>query len=175
MVCDILLIFYPLFIQVMFAGHIFGGVVVIGFLYCKILRTAIKQRQKIDIDNVAGTESGKSKITKLKKDARAAKNIALVIGVYASCLCPVTLIYLVSYTYDLENEETYVAFTKSYIEFLRTIFTLLAIFNSCLNPIIYGLRMKTFKNAYKKLLGCRVENLLEETILDNTRSNTHSK
>ncbi len=81
------------------------------------------------------------------------RSIALVVGVYAVCTVP----FCVGVVINTTHKSLYVQ-----LELLRLITTLMAITNCALNPIIYGLRMKTFKVAFKYLLHCNTSNSIED-------------
>ena len=79
-----------------------------------------------------------------------------MIGAYALCTAPFCVAVVINTVYtDLYVE----------LQLLRLITTLLAITNSALNPVVYGLRMKTFKSAYKYLLRCNTSTAVEDSTI----------
>lgn len=142
---------------------------VTAVLYCVILQTAIKQRRRIEVIKVgeitteSGSQrSGKNGLNSAKKTAKEHKAtvmIAIVVGTFCICWFPhsVGVFCLLDPNCNL-NDSFFV------------VTTWLAMLNSAMNSLIYGLMNRSFRRAFKSVLFCEryvgnadlVTNILQE-------------
>lgn len=142
---------------------------VTAVLYCVILQTAIKQRRRIEVIKVgeitteSGSQrSGKNGLNSAKKTAKEHKAtvmIAIVVGTFCICWFPhsVDVFCLLDPNCNL-NDSFFV------------VTTWLAMLNSAMNSLIYGLMNRSFRRAFKSVLFCEryvgnadlVTNILQE-------------
>lgn len=93
--------------------------------------------------------------SKFRRETKAAKTLAIIVGVFILCWLPFFTMYLVE------------AFCIDCIPpLVFSIFFWLGYFNSALNPCIYALFSRDFRSAFKTLLTCRkhyTHNTIENT------------
>jgi hypothetical protein len=91
---------------------------------------------------IQNAQVGGGAVTKMKKDAKAAKVLATVLLTFLICWMPFVSVIIVIYLgkTDVANKE------------YKTVSYFLAVFNSCLNPIIYAWMSKGMRAAFKTLL-----------------------
>lgn len=143
---------------------------VTAVLYCVILRTAIKQRRRIEVIKVGEitTEHTTQRPAKQSvvngaknatKEHKATVMIAIVVGTFCVCWFPHSIgVFCILDTNCNFNDSFYVATTW------------LAMLNSAMNSIIYGLMNRSFRRAFKSVLFCEryvgnadlVTNILQE-------------
>lgn len=130
--------------------------VIMTIFYGSILRTALRQRKKIS-DVTLGeirTESTSLKtlsarkdyshnLRKIKKENKATIMIAIVVGTFSICWFPHAI-----GVYCLQTQNC--SWGKSFF----VITTWLAMLNSALNSIIYGLMNTSFRRAFKSIILC---------------------
>ena len=155
MLCDFLQINTPVYLQITTMFIMVILVVLLG-TYWIIMRTALKTLRKISALQVHGVP-GKNRVRRLQMDTKATKNLALVVGAFAICYLP----YAVCIFIESLNKNKPIENLVQMRFFTYTLVTL----NSGMNPIIYGLRMRSFRQAYKRLLCCKNAVMDENTIL----------
>ncbi|KAH3789593.1 hypothetical protein DPMN_167778 [Dreissena polymorpha] len=88
--------------------------------------------------------SVKGHARKFRREAKAAKTLAIIVGAFIICWCPFFTIYLVeAFCYDCVSE------------LMFSVFFWLGYCNSALNPCIYALFSRDFRSAFKRLLMCQ--------------------
>ena len=100
-------------------------------------------------------KNAKAHRSKFRRETKAAKTLAIIVGVFILCWLPFFTMYLVE------------AFCVDCIPpLVFSIFFWLGYFNSALNPCIYALFSRDFRFAFKTLLTCRkpyTHNTMENT------------
>lgn len=143
---------YTLFFAIVF---FYVPFLVTAVLYCVILKTAIKQRRRIEvikvgeIVNCADFKSQKRKnrdtsgAKKTTKEHKATVMIAIVVGTFCVCWFPhsVGVFCLTDPNCQWDN-----SFFK--------VTTWLAMLNSAMNSLIYGLMNRSFRRAFKNVVCC---------------------
>lgn len=126
---------------------------VTAVLYCVILQTALKQRRRIEVIKVGefATESGSRRseknglksAKKTTKEHKATLMIAFVVGTFCICWFPhsIGVFCLVDPKCNF-NDSFYV------------LTTWLAMLNSAMNSLIYGLMNRSFRRAFKSVIFC---------------------
>ncbi|KAF6202756.1 hypothetical protein GE061_003158 [Apolygus lucorum] len=56
------------------------------------------------------------------------------------------------------------------VKYCKTIFHLMAYFNSCVNPVVYGFMSKNFRESFVKALCCRKSNVRRQLSVSHTRT-----
>ncbi|KAG1680716.1 putative G-protein coupled receptor No9 [Nymphon striatum] len=97
-----------------------------------------------------GLNSGKRSLRsskKIRNDSRATKTVGIILGAFIVCWCPFFTVYLIG------------AFCEHCISSeLFSVFFWLGYCNSFVNPCIYALFSKDFRDAFKKILcRCRLQ------------------
>jgi len=81
---------------------------------------------------------------KFKREAKAAKTLAIIVGAFIICWCPFFTIYLLgAFCYGCVSD------------LIFAVFFWLGYCNSALNPCIYALFARDFRCAFKRLVLCR--------------------
>lgn len=143
--CDLLVVLQPVYAMICGFGQILLTLCIMTIIYSVLLRVSWIQRKKIDVLTLS-QQAGAPHILRSAIETKAVVNFGLVIGLYALCLCPLAIVVCIQimmgeYTGTLQN--------------VRFFLTPLALANSAVNPVIYGLRMSSFKESYIKLLKLR--------------------
>ncbi len=138
--CLLSSLFPPAFILVMLTGQYTVSSTIMIVLYSKVLYVAHQQSVKIHATAVNFNQSGSN--VDISKDTKAAKTLALVLGVFLASWTPffcLAAALAVGYT----SEWVYTGYMIS---------VLMGTVNSCLNPIIYGWKSSEFRKAYATLV-----------------------
>lgn len=88
--------------------------------------------------------SAKGHARKFRREAKAAKTLAIIVGAFIACWLPFFTIYLIG------------AFCDNCVSSITfSVFFWLGYCNSALNPCIYALFARDFRSAFKRLVSCR--------------------
>ena len=153
---------------------LFVPFLITAVLYCIILKTAIRQRRCINVIKVGEISSercGKKVPTgekKTKKEYKATVMIAIVIGTFCLCWFPHSIGVFCIIDPNCNWDDSF---------FVAT--TWLAMLNSAMNSIIYGLMNRSFRRAFKSVLCCEryvgnedlATNIQQERITGDRKSN----
>ncbi|KAF5294838.1 hypothetical protein FQA39_LY00322 [Lamprigera yunnana] len=109
-----------------------------------------KFTESIDLsDPTKSKRMGKSE----KEDTRIVKQViymlVAVVALFAICWGPL-LIDNVLMAYNILPKQR-----TGYFKYMGTAFHLMAYFNSCINPIIYGFMSKNFRDSFRSVLCCK--------------------
>lgn len=108
----------------------------IGYFYFRIFKEARKQKRQIKFQDASSNPSS------FLKENKAAMTVAMVIGSFALCWFPSLIdavIHLLAPTLWRQTQ-------------LYLVTTTLVLFSSVINPIVYSLRVKAFRDAFRTLL-----------------------
>lgn len=145
---------------ILFVYILYIGILLINFiLFIKIVRTAWMHidNSKIQMGNTEGRRHQNIS----KNEIKRTKGLVLVLGVFAICWGPF-IIYIVV-------EELFLGINLQ-VSILRMIFRTLAIINSGLNWLIYGVMNKHFRHAFLYILSCaRVTKYQNELLQSSMR------
>ncbi|KAK2570812.1 Alpha-1A adrenergic receptor [Acropora cervicornis] len=131
---------------------LFVPFLITSVLYCIILNRALKQRRRIEVIRVGEIMTDASKTTnrenrrrnvdrRTKKEYKATVTIAIVIGTFSVCWFPHAVgIFCLSTPSCQWSDSFYVSTTW------------LAMLNSAMNSLIYGLMNRNFRNAFKSII-----------------------
>lgn len=124
-------------------GHLLLFALIIGapsificYFYFRIFKEAIRQKRLIMVQQQSS--SGQARFV---KENKAAMTVAMVIGSFALCWIPSLIdavIHLVAPSF-WRNTQLYLGTTP------------LACFSSAVNPILYSVRNKTFRNSFRSV------------------------
>ena len=90
------------------------------------------------------TLSAKGHARKFRREAKAAKTLAIIVGAFIVCWLPFFTIYLIgAFCEDCVNSLVF------------SVFFWLGYCNSALNPCIYALFARDFRSAFQRLVSCR--------------------
>uniref|UniRef100_T1IW05 G-protein coupled receptors family 1 profile domain-containing protein n=1 Tax=Strigamia maritima TaxID=126957 RepID=T1IW05_STRMM len=144
------------------------------FCYWRIFVVARRHAKKIRGLEIAAPE--RSRISKMQRDTKAAKTLAIVVGAFSLCYLPFFTLNVLDPFFDYSLDET-----KGNKVWLAI--TWLGYCNSMLNPWIYYVSNKNFRAAFRKILGCKNNHsgsrsdddgdCTEVTALNRTRTNGH--
>lgn len=143
---------------------------VTAVLYCVILQTAIKQRRRIEVIKVGeittaepgsqrSAKNGLNGAKKTAKEHKATVMIAIVVGTFFICWFPHSIGVFCLLDPKCNFNDSFYVLT-----------TWLAMLNSVMNSLIYGLMNRSFRRAFKSVLLCEryvgnadlVTNILQE-------------
>ncbi|KAJ8311940.1 hypothetical protein KUTeg_010507 [Tegillarca granosa] len=129
-------------------------------MYVKVMRTAcrrLKQSRKI-----SGTSNNDSQrhISISKKDVRKTKIMVLILGIFAICWGPYCTVIII---------ETFFVDANITLIIVKKFFGCLGMLNSALNWIVYGIKNKNFRQAFKHILSFGVCTRKEGCDISNTK------
>ncbi len=147
MTCLVLYVMPDAYLHVIIS-EIFLFTVIIIVLYTLILR-AIRQHQlRIKVHKNAGASSAEPAEASLIDNIRLIKAFAIVVGIFALCWLPSSI--LVEVAIPLSEEAIR---NPKFLLAYKAILSLVYV-NSAANPIIYAVRIPAFRNAFKQTLCC---------------------
>jgi hypothetical protein len=116
------------------------------YLYMRIFCVAKRQMQQIQALTVM--TSAAPKTGGMKQELKAAKQLAFIVLVFLSCHAMFYSILVLGYFYEDVgmSGDKYLVYYKLAV--------LVVFFNALMNPIVYALKSKEFKEAFKRIL-CR--------------------
>lgn len=121
------------------------------FSYCRIFSIARHQARRIHALEVASPgddgESPNKSLSRIKRDTKAAKTLATVVGAFTACYLPFFTMNVLDPFFDNALDNT--AGHKIWISI-----TWLGYCNSMINPWIYYVSNKSFRAAFRKILCC---------------------
>ena len=129
-------------------GVVFLTIVTVAVLNCKIAKIARDQRRKIaencvpnGVDNLPPRSHDYLLRFKIKRELKHMKTFVIVMGAILVCLTPLNLAALVT---------EYIC-NGCLSHFVFLILADIGGLNSLLNPFIYGIRQKEYRNGYRRL------------------------
>ena len=115
------------------------------YLYLRIYKAAKSQKQQINALQIGGQTTGR------KVNLRAIKTLSLLLAAFFISWTPYFINIIVKFFTPAMNISLYMILY--YLTFN------IALMNSAVNFFIYAYNKKDFRNAYKMLLGCKVQPL----------------
>lgn len=111
-------------------------------MYVKVMRTAWRRHKQTRLSGTSDTHSQRH-ISISQKDVRKTKIMVLVLGIFAFCWGPYCIMIIA---------ETFFVHKNIKLIIVRKFFGCLGMLNSGLNWIVYGVKNKNFRQAFKYLL-----------------------
>ncbi|XP_041352705.1 alpha-2Db adrenergic receptor-like [Gigantopelta aegis] len=108
---------------------------VLMFLYCRVLKVAHEKSRRIRVMTFPATDR-----PKYCNSHKAIKSLLIVIVMYFLCMTPFSLTKL----YKVASQKE-----KSLPGYLNLVSSIIAYLSSAVNPLIYGIFRKDFRQAYK--------------------------
>ena len=146
--------------------HVFFVILVsvLLFMYGSIFLAARKQISRIQT-LVVTNQPGQRKVNNIAKELKAARQLAFIVLVFLVTHIPGVFVGIFGYVYDdYMTAEQYLVYYK--------LGNLIIFFNSLMNPLVYALKSKEFKEAFKRIL-CkpRVAGQMEDLLgFDNSET-----
>ena len=137
-------------LSVVFVIYILTPLILIFYFNFKILKLARVHLRRIQDENnhftTSGSGRGMSFTFRIKREMKTINTFAIVVGAFVLCLLPFSMVGLLESIFGIHTPLP-----------VSTLLGDLALLNSILNPIIYGMRHNEYKNYYRQLLGviCR--------------------
>ena len=122
--------------------HVFLFLIITAILYTKILVTAKKVQNQIQMQEQRFTRG----IFNLRKQTKAAQVYVILLGCFYLCWLPFLISTGVRMAYKKQEPLK--------LRIIFQIFISLAFSNSCMNFLIYTYKIHDFKVAFRKLFGC---------------------
>lgn len=149
--------------------------VIMLILYQRIYRTARNQERQIHKSRVRmgsitstgsqNSESGDNdqtttamfksdrsdqdrQVKKMRKEHRAAKTLGMIMGMFILCMGPIFLWYTITFGVCPKK----CGLSEDYAWVITLVFWV-GYLNSCMNPIIYAFYNRTFRRAFRNILG----------------------
>ena len=127
--------------MLMLAVHMLGVFVITTVLHLSVAATACRAHRAI----IRQTRSVGGDIGMLEKDARVARMLLLVLGVFYLCWVP----YFLTLPFALRVK----GHDPLWLHIWEQLGGVIVLSNSCFNPLIYARRDANFRSAFRKLLG----------------------
>ena len=141
---------FPPWVVHMVAGHIEMILVLIAVLCIMILKQAYGHKRRIAIQFDRGqTEQQAGQSGSMRHGLEVIKSFALIIGVFALSLLPS---FMAS---QYVSHDPMRRLMSPGIGYIFIVSNTALITNNMINPIIYALKFKAYKKAFKALLGCK--------------------
>lgn len=120
---------------------------IIIITYISIFKVALQQSK-----NMEAHDPSKRGHKRGVRELKATKTIAIVIGAFVVCWFPFFIIVLISLWCGPKCFSSFVKYPAFSLAIRIPFVYVLPVFNSTMNPIIYGLYNKEFKEAFRKLI-----------------------
>ena len=141
--CDLALVYPEMFLVVFYVISLFIVLIVILFLYTSIFKVLMDRKKGIQCNGSFSEVVQLQKVKIIEKDTKVLKGFAIVVIAYALCFVPMCIVLVTSvYSPILRTKLSYVRMATNIAGFL----------NSGLNPVIYNIQLKKFKDAFRDLL-----------------------
>ncbi|XP_038067146.1 5-hydroxytryptamine receptor 1A-like [Patiria miniata] len=112
------------------------------FFYFKMFRVA-----KGHMNRIAAQEATTSRRPTLRRDVKAAKTVAMILGFFLLAWTPASLISVLDFFIKVDHG------LQEKLLIYELIFFHIAFTNSMVNPVIYAFRNKEFRHSFLKLTG----------------------
>ena len=121
--------------------------IVMAFTYRRIFKT-IKARVKQWDDQHERNEENLALKQALKHEKKVTKTLVFVLALFIACYLPSCIcIYIINLC---------TMCGCLFMNWIRDIQFVLVLFNSAINPVIYGWRLRSFRHAFRDIMTCRV-------------------
>lgn len=141
----------PLFLTVCFIVVYIVPLSIMGGLYIGVLKIALKQARMIASLSVFYSQQEQRTSKKKRREANASKTVAVVYGAFCVCWLPLAILTLASTwcnrCFQILREKNPTAFEV----FLTMFIEILPTFSSCLNPYLYILLNKHYRQASRNI------------------------
>ncbi|XP_018426711.1 PREDICTED: trace amine-associated receptor 2-like [Nanorana parkeri] len=134
--------FNKLWTVVIFFTCFFSPAALMVVIYVKIF--LVSQKHAKFIKNAA-MDSNTSQTVSKRKEHKAARKLAILMGVFLSCWVPIFVILLI---------HPFINFSSPKVIF--EVFNWFSYINSTCNPILYGFLYPWFRNGLKHIISCRI-------------------
>ena len=141
--CDLALVYPKLFLLVFIVLSIFIILIVISFLYASIFKVLLDRKKGIQCNDNFSEIVQKQKVKIIERDTKVLKGLVIVVAAYAICLVPMCIVLVIS---------VYSPSLRVKLSYARMVTNIATILNSGFNPVIYNIRLKQFKDAFRELL-----------------------
>ena len=141
--CELTLVYPKLFLLVFIVASTFIILIVISFLYASIFKVLLDRKKGIQCNDNFSEIVQKQKVKIIERDTKVLKGLVIVVAAYALCLVPMCIVLVIS---------VYSPSLRVKLSYARMATNIAAILNSGFNPVIYTIRLKQFKDAFRELL-----------------------
>ncbi|KAI8482307.1 Adenosine receptor A2a [Branchiostoma belcheri] len=133
---------FDYFVYFNFFGCVLTPLLIMGFIYSTIFWSVRKQLRSIKSTDIT-TSAIEKKKKYFKKEVKAAKSLAIIVGLFAVCWLPLHTLNCIDHLCREACPYPY--------ELLMTAI-LLSHANSAVNPVIYAFRNRDYRNTFKSLV-----------------------
>ena len=146
--CMFALVFPPWTVHVVVA-HVYVVLVAVVILYVLILRQALGHQRRIAAQHNAGhTDDNQLQATSIRDGIEVMKHFALIIGVFVFTMLPFFILTQVI----VHDPAKYLA--NNVVSNIYTVSQFALITNNFINPVIYALKFKSYRSAFRTLIRC---------------------
>ena len=141
--CDLALVYPKLFLIVFILASLFIVLMLILFLYVSIFKVLIARKNDIQCNGTLSEVVQKERIKIIERDTQVIKSLSIVVIAFALCFIPMCIVLVLC---------MYSPILRAKLSYVRMVANISAFLNSGLNPVIYSIRLKQFKDAFRELL-----------------------
>ncbi len=142
--CDFVLVMKFEYLNYFIGPLVIMFVTSVIFMYIRIFGVVYKQSKKKD--KVAPMAQDNCDTKSIRAKLKTQKTCAMILGAFILCWAPFVIITGIQIYGGHQHDEV--------LAEVRTLFTMLAFFNSGMNPVIYAYRIVVYRNEMKRLLLC---------------------
>ena len=144
--CELALVYPEMFLIVFYVVSLFIVLIVILFIYASIFKVLMDRKTGIQCNGNLSEVVQQQKVKIIERDTKISKGLAIVVAAYALCIVPMCIVLVIS---------LYSPILRAKLSYVRMVTNIAGFLNSGLNPVIYNIQLKQFKDAFRDLLHIR--------------------
>ena len=144
--CELALVYPEMFLIVFYVVSLFIVLIVILFIYASIFKVLMDRKKVIQCNGNFSEVVQQQKVKIIERDTKVLNGLAIVVAAYALCFVPMCIVLVLS---------MYSPILRAKLSYVRMVTNIAGFLNSGLNPVIYNIQLKQFKDAFRDLLHMR--------------------